>query len=385
MRVAIIGGGAAGLFAANLLFRKGIDYTVFERESRVGKKLLATGNGRCNLSNLNISCERYHGDKDFATEVISAFSPEKLENILKSLGILIRFEGEKMFPYSLQASSVLDMLRLGLQNVKTDCEVLILTEQKNGFLVKTREGSEFFDKVIVCTGGRAAKKLSGGGSYELLTDLGYSLTPLKPAIVQLKCDGTKALEGIKINAKISLDEKTETGELLFTSYGLSGPPILQLSRDAKGKTIVVDALSEMSFIEAFEALKERKNIAGLTLENLFTGIINKKLGAQIIKRSVSLPLSTEVKALKDSELKSIVNQAKNLSFEILDTNGFENAQVTAGGIDPRDFSPKTMRSKKHKHLYALGEMLNVDGDCGGFNLHFAFAGAYLAVKSIAEE
>jgi len=385
MRVAIIGGGAAGLFAANLLNKKGIDYTIFERESRVGKKLLATGNGRCNLSNANVTSERYHGDKNFAAEVISAFSPKKLEDELKSLGILVRFEGEKMFPYSLQASSVLDMLRLGLQNVKTDCEVLALLEQKKGFLLKTLSGTEFFDKVIVCTGGRAAKKLSGGGCYELLTNIGYSLTHLKPSIVQLKCNGTKALEGIKINAKISLDDKTEFGELLFTSYGLSGPPILQLSRDAKGKTIVIDTLSEMSFIEAIDALKERRSINGLTLENLFTGIINKKLGAQIIKRAVSMPLSYEVKSLKDSEIKSIVNAAKNLSFEILDTNGFENAQVTAGGIDPCDFSSKTMMSKKHNGLYAVGEMLNVDGDCGGFNLHFAFAGAYLAVKSIAEE
>lgn len=385
MRVAIIGGGAAGLLAANLLNQKGIDYTVFERESRVGKKLLATGNGRCNLSNINVFPERYHGDREFAAEVISEFSSDKLEDVLKSLGILVRFEGEKMFPYSLQASSVLDMLRLNLKNVKTDCEVIGLIEQKQGFLVKTRDGAEFFDKVIVCAGGRAAKKLSGGGSYELLTDMGYTLTPLKPSIVQLKAGGTKALEGIKVNAKISLDDKTEYGELLFTSYGLSGPPILQLSRDAKGKTLMVDTLSEMSFIEALEILKERKSIEGLTLENLFTGIINKKLGAQIIKRAVSIPLSKEAKALKDSELKSIVNEAKNLTFEIVDTNGFENAQVTAGGIDTRDFSPKTMMSQKHKGLYALGEMLNVDGDCGGFNLHFAFAGAYLAVNSIAEE
>ncbi len=385
MAVAIIGGGAAGLFAANLLEKKGIEYTVFEKQQRVGKKLLATGNGRCNLSNINISPDRYHGDRAFAAEVISAFDLQALEDILRGLGVLTVSEGDKIFPHSLQASAVLDMLRLPLKNIKTETEVLEILPQKKGYLLKTNNGTEFFETVFVSTGGKAAKKLSGGGSYSLLTDLGYKLTDLKPSIVQLKCDGTRALEGIKINAEVTLEDKKEFGEVLFTSYGLSGPPILQLSRDAKGKILKIDAVPDINFSNLTELLEERRKIKGLTLENLFTGIINKKLGAQILKRAEISPLSRSVESLTQKEIKVIANEAKCLKFEISEPNGFDNAQVTAGGIDCRDFSSKTMESKKHKGLYALGEILNVDGDCGGFNLHFAFACSYLAAYNAANE
>lgn len=384
MRVAIIGGGAAGLFAATVLEKHSVDYTIFEREQRVGRKLIATGNGRCNLSNTDINLNRYHGDKEFADYAITNFNSAALTDYLYKLGILCTNEGEKIFPHSLQASSVLDMLRLAVKNIRTETEIVSIIPKKSGFILNTKDNQEFFDKVLVCAGGKASRKLSGGGSYNLLTDLGYELTELKPSIVQLKCEGTKSLEGIKINAEVTLDEKRETGEVLFTSYGLSGPPILQLSRDAKGKKLRLDTIPDIDFDRLIDILSERRKIKDLTLENIFTGIINKKLGGFILKRAEVLPFLREAKTLTDSEIKKLVYTAKNLIFEINDTNGFDNAQVTAGGIKCKDFDDKTMQSKKHKGLYAAGEILNIDGDCGGFNLHFAFSSAYFAAKSIIE-
>ncbi len=386
MKIAIIGGGAAGLVSASVLKSKGYDFALFEKKERVGKKLLATGNGRCNLWNKDESLSRYHGDAEFASYALERFGNQELKAFFEKIGVPTKAEGEKIYPYSLQASSVLDMLRLSEgMSEKCDTEVLKINPRKNGFFVVTKNGEEFFDKVIVATGGKAAKNLSGGGAYNLLTDLGHKLTPLKPAIVQLKCEGTKALEGIKTDAAVKLGEREETGEVLFTAYGLSGPPVLQLSRDAKGKELSLDIVPELTYNEVLDILKRRKQISYLTLENLFTGFLNKKIGREIIKKCELGPLSKKAYDLSERDLKKLASLVKNLSFHITDTKGFEDAQVTAGGILCRDFNKKTMESKINKGLYAAGEILDVDGDCGGFNLKWAFSSALLATLSAIGE
>ena len=383
MSVAIIGGGAAGLFAAYVLKKYGVQFTLFEREARVGKKLLATGNGRCNLSNIELDISRYHGQTAFAEYALSEFNQYSLMDFLREIGILCTTENDKIFPRSLQASSVLDMLRLYVGDISVETEVLSIKKEKNKYNLNTTKGQMQFEKVIVCPGGKASRKLSGGGSYNLLCDLGYTLTKLSPAIVQLKCDGTKALEGIKTDALVSVGDRKEFGEVLFTSYGLSGPPILQVSRDAKGKQLKLDVANDLSFKEITDILTERKQLKHLTLENLFTGFLNKKIGQYVLKRAEVVPLSRNVESLTNHEIKAIASVVKGLTFEITDTNGFDNAQVTAGGIDVKDFNPETMESKIHKGLYAAGEILNIDGDCGGFNLQWAFSSAYIAARSIA--
>jgi predicted Rossmann fold flavoprotein len=294
----------------------------------------------------------------------------------------LKAEGEKVYPYSLQASSVLDMLRFaeGMQEV-CDTEIVKIIPKNKGYILKNREKEYFFDKVILACGGKASPNLSGGGAYSLLTDLGHKLTPLKPAIVQLKCDGTKALDGVKVDAKVKMDKRVEEGEVLFTSYGLSGPPILQLSRDAKGKTVSLDLTPDLSYNEIVNMLYVKKKLSYLTLENLFTGFLNKKLGREILKRCNVLPFTKNVSELTDKEIKSLAGMIKGMEFLITDTNGFQNAQVTAGGIDTRDFNPETMESKLCPGIFATGEMLDVDGDCGGFNLQWAFSSAYLAALS----
>ena len=386
MKVAVIGAGAAGLFAAAALKRSGADFVLFEREKRAGKKLLATGNGRCNLSNKKVSVSRYHGEPAFAENALNIYGTDSLTGFMESIGVPCVFEEEKLFPRSLQASSVLDMLRFA-EGESEICETEVKKICRNGnvFDVHTEKGVYKADKVIVCCGGKAAKHLSGGGAYTLLTDLGHTLTPLKPAIVQLKCAGTKALEGVKINAAVTLEGKTETGEVLFTSYGLSGPPVLQLSREAKGKTIFIDIMPELDFLEVTEMLKNKKKLKYLTAENLFNGIINKKLGRELLRICGIMPFSKNIGEISDKEIKNLAALSKALKFEITDTNGFDNAQVTAGGIKCSEFNSQTMESKLVKGVYAVGEVLNIDGDCGGFNIQWAYSSAMSAVKAIIDD
>ena len=387
MNIAIVGAGASGLLASIIINKSSHSFTLYESQARCGRKLLATGNGRCNLTNVNIDISRYHGDTGFAEYALGTFDNYRLMDFMEGIGVKCTYEGEKVFPYSLQASSVLDMMRLaqGMSEV-VNTEVTKLVPRGKGIAVVTKNGEKVFDKVIVCTGGKASKKLSGDGAYNLLTDLGHTMTKLKPAIVQLKCENTKALEGIKINANVTIENREEYGEVLFTSYGLSGPPILQLSRDAVGKRAELDLTPELSFKDVVDILTQKCRIEYLTLENLFTGFLNKKLGMYVLKRCGVSPMTKSVSGLTSHEIKAIASKVKCLDFDITDTNGFDNAQVTAGGIKCSEFDKYTMESKKVKGLYAAGEILDIDGDCGGFNLQWAFSSAYVAAKSaIGEE
>lgn len=386
MKTAIVGAGFSGLVAASVLKRSNADFMLYEAGDRAGKKLLATGNGRCNITNVNVDASRYHGNKKFISAVIGRYGRDALEDFFASIGVRLRSEGDKLYPYSLRASEVLDLLRLAEgQCERCSTPVKRLVPHKNSIGVVTNDGEKMFDRVLVCTGGKAAPKLSGGGAYSLLTEIGHKMTPLSPSIVQLKCDGTRSLEGIKLNAGVKIGERQSEGELLFTSYGISGPPVMQLSRGAKGKKAVIDLAPELSFGEVTEILTDKAQLGYLTLENLFTGFIHKKVGMQILKRAGIGPLSRPTAELSAHEIKKAASAVKSWELEIKDTMGFENAQVTAGGIDLSDFDAQTMQSKLVSGVYVAGEMLDADGDCGGFNLQWAFSSAYLAAMSIIDE
>lgn len=386
MKTAIIGAGFSGLVAAVTLKKYGCDFTLYERAERAGKKILATGNGRCNISNLNIELSRYHGNTEFAAEVFAEYSLDSLYDFFKDIGMTFSYEGDKVYPHSFRAAEVLELLRLA-EGCTEKCGVKVekIERRKNKICVSAGGTEDFFDNVIVCTGGKAAPKLSGGGAYELLTAMGHTKTPLSPSIVQLKCDGTRALEGIKVNADVKIGKRHAAGEVLFTSYGLSGPPVMQLSRDAKGKSISIDLAPDTTFSEACDIIKKKCMLSYITLENLFSGFINKKVGMQIIKRVIDKPMTTSARNLSEHEIKALASLVKGFEFTVTDTMGFENAQITAGGIDLNDFDCKTMESKIAKGVYAAGEVLDVDGDCGGFNLQWAFSSAYLAAMSIVEK
>ncbi|OJU12891.1 MAG: hypothetical protein BGN88_15160 [Clostridiales bacterium 43-6] len=398
-KLAIIGGGASGLIAAIAAARNNpsLPVTLFERNTRVGKKILVTGNGRCNLTNTDLTEYHYHGeDVGFVSVALSSFGLEKTLEFFADIGLLTKAEGNEIYPYSLQAGTVLDLLRAECdkRSVEILCDQYITSLKKinNQFIINDIA----FDSVIVACGGKASPHLgTDGSSYQLLTDFGHTLTELYPVITQIKTetDYVKQLKGIKIEAvaEIVAANLTRTciGEVLFTEYGLSGPAILDLSRIAATNTqnspvIHIDTMPEYSRDEITAILTKKANKQNGTLEELLTGILNKRLG-QVLLKYAGFDLKYEISLLSYKEIKKISAAIKQFSFKVTGVKGFQNAPVTAGGIRTKDFNNTTMESKLCPGLYATGEILDIDGDCGGWNLQWAWSSGYLAGKSAAEK
>ena len=392
--VCIIGAGASGLCAAIKLKQLSpqLSVALLERFDRAGKKIAVTGNGRCNLSNESISLENYHGaDPDFAYPILKDFDVDALKCFLEPLGVLIKkSENGKLFPYSLQASSVADALRfeterLGVE-LLTNCEVQDIKKTNGGFSVFTNERI-FCRAVIIACGGMAGGKLGSDSGYRLLKSLGHGVTELSPAIVQIKTDTafTKQLKGVKTDALVKVPNgKQLLGEVLFCDYGLSGPPVLQLSRYLKkGDTISLDIMPEYNLRELSYMLNNRaKALKGIGNAEFFCGMLQKRLG-QVVLKKCGFSINNRVD-FNDKDCKKIASVIKNFSFEYFGTTGFANAQVTHGGARTDEFSKHTYMSKKQKGLFACGEVLDIDGDCGGYNLHFAFGSGIAAAKGCAE-
>ena len=396
-RIAITGGGASGIFAAIAAAENPAnEVTIYERSARIGRKLLATGNGRCNMTNINASEENYHGENpEFVRYAIDRFWVGETLDMFSRMGILYKIEdGGKVYPYSDQASSVLDVLRreLDARGVAVKCGRDVRSIKKHGgaFAVSFYDGeSVLADKVIIASGGKAAPDLGSNGSgYALLKSLGHHITELRPSLVQLKTrgDSAKKLKGIKVNANVTLGDFSEYGEVLFTDYGLSGPAVFSLtSRLRAQKHIALDIMSEYSFPEVCDILSERRSRFSKTpLEEFFTGMLNKRIGQLILKTVTGSPLSRESGALSDAELKLAAAMIKKWEFEIDGTMSWNNAQVTKGGAATSEFNPSTMESRLVHGLYASGEVLDIDGDCGGYNLQWAWSSGYIAGKNCSE-
>ena len=398
--VAVIGGGASGLVAAISAARNGARVTVLERADRVGKKLLATGNGRCNFTNINASERNYHGAHPaFVSEVVHAFWVEETLQFFEELGILARVEEEgKIYPYSGQASAVLDVLRMEAERVgvqvRCGFEARLIQPGRKGFCIESYDRQKVFaDKVIVAAGGKASPNLGSNGSgYPMLERLGHRVTALYPALVQIKTDPeyVKGLKGIKFNGTAvfyvhGTEAARETGEILFTEYGLSGPPIFKLSRLAsvhKDCEIVLDLMPEYDREQILALLKARKT-PKKTLETYLVGMLHKKLALLLLKSCGLAPLSRASDTLSDAALSKIAAQIKGWRFHVRGTMSWNNAQVTAGGIDVRDVDAKTFESKLVRGLYITGELLDIDGDCGGYNLQWAWSSGFLAGAAAA--
>ena len=402
----IIGGGAAGLAAAVFLTRFAGNKRVvlLEKQPRVGKKLLATGNGTCNLTNIAAEPARYHGNAALAEAVLSAFSPRDAVAFFTSIGVdcLIREDG-RVYPYSQQAGAVLDALRLTAEaagaELRTDTAVTGIEPGKNGFSLLTETGTVTAEKVLVTVGGAASPALGGDGTvYRLLTQLGHQKTPLFPSLVQLRTqtDFVRAVKGLRVDAAVGLYLdgtllREETGEVLFTDYGLSGPAVMQVSRFAgdwerkkDGQlTAVLDLLPEWEPAALKRRVEERSRLPGRTLEDLLTGLLHKRVGQTVRRVAGVLPLTRPADTLTPQEISAIAATAKRWVLPVTGTQGFGGAQVTAGGIDGGAFDPATLESKRVPGLYAAGEVLDVDGDCGGFNLQFAWSSAFAAAKAMA--
>lgn len=387
---AIIGGGAAGLAAAIFSARRAKSVLLLERLPRVGKKLLSTGNGRCNITNRNLAPSHYHGQApDFAKCALSAFPLESTISFFESIGVsLVEGENGKLYPKSLQASSVLDLLRLELSRlgVSETVDTLVTKIEKKGdaFRLFSEDGRSFSAKtVILATGGKAAPSMgTDGQGFSLAKSLGHTLIPPLPALVQIKTEAPmRALKGVKHIGEASifvdgiLKEKAH-GEILFTDYGLSGPPIFNLSRIAavacrekRDATIRLNLFPDFTFDTLLAYLEDRqKKLPHLTGESLLYGLLPKQLGREIARRATSP--------------RDLAKLLTALSFTASGVMPWANAQVTAGGISASEICAETMESRLVRGLYFCGEILDIDGDCGGFNLQWAWSSAYLAAKKL---
>ena len=425
----IVGGGASGLAAAitaaRLLRQARLGpVTVLERLDRVGKKLLATGNGRCNLTHAEIDIANYHGqDVRFALGALRRFDNEATIDFFRELGMLCRTEDDgRVFPYSLQANTVLDTLRQAAADlaidVRTGFEVAEIQQAEPLFIgnepLNEAAGFEIFSavrdhiharKVILAAGGCASPALGSDGSgFRLLTALGHTLVSPLPSIVQITTETTltKPLTGIKVQGRARLYEgqseiASEDGEILFTEYGLSGPPILQLARpiserlatdspSAGGRLhVVLDLMPEFDEPEIASMLDEFSAAsASLTVGDVLNGLLHKKVAQTVVRQALQRPMSDPARSMSRDDRHLVAAMVKNLPFRVTGTRGFDFAQATAGGIATESFRPDTLESKRVPGLYAAGEVLDIDGDCGGFNLQWAWASGVLAGRKAAE-
>ena len=401
--IAVIGGGASGLMAAITAKKSGKEVIILERKDRILKKVLITGNGRCNITNVNASISNYFGKNISSVEnILNRFTPQDTMDFFNELGIVCNEENRgKVYPLSGQASSVVDALRFEAEKlgIKIETEFYVRKIEKDGF--KFRIYSEDRKKieagrVIIAAGGQSYPELGSNGSgFELAKELGHSVTKLSPSIVQLKTEKyqVKGLQGIKTDVAVTAygDNKkicTYDGELLFTDYGISGNVVFNISFVMplyKDVEFEIDFMEKFDYNELYEMLKERKRILShLTMENYFNGMINKKLGQFLSKVSGIEKLSKPVKDLNDSDIRKLCTVLKKYRVKILETTGFKNAQVTAGGVSLDEVNIETLESKIVKGLYFSGEVLDVYGECGGFNLQWAWASGYIAGENSAK-
>ena len=372
--VAIVGGGASGLFCAIYLKEtlKNVNVTIYEGQNKVGKKILQTGNGKCNICNMNISTGDYNTKK--LENLINQFKPEDLIKIFNSWGLMTRVDEEgRVYPYSEKATTVLDILlkKIDELNIKviTSCYITKLEKKNNKFNIYSSDNKYSSDYLVVCTGGAASITYNNNG-YKLLEGLGHTHTNIYPSLCALKTkEQTKHLSGIRVKCKASIIVDNEikhqtNGEVLFKDDGLSGIAIFILSQyyeKNKKNIISLDLYESKSLAQLNKELYNNKS-----LEDNLLGYFPKMVNLDLIKR----------------DAKNIESVIKNYSFEVKDTYGFNTAQVTKGGIKLDEININNFSSLKQDNLFISGEVLDVDGSCGGFNLYFAFASSYFIVKEL---
>jgi len=395
MVIGIIGGGASGMAAALAAAEnKNVQVILMERQARVGRKLQATGNGRCNLTNLHAASGGYHGeDASFAEFAISQFGPEATLNWFRGLGLFtVAEESGRVYPYSDQANSVVDVLRFALEKpnieVKLGFEAEKVKKAGDTFRIESKEETVECDKLIIACGGLAGTKLGGTMSgYKLLRAFGHKCTKLRPTLVQLKSSwgGVSGLKGVRANCHAAIFHNgtlhsESTGELQFTEYGISGPVVFEISRDvchgSGDWTAKLDFLPEISEETLKTELLRRKNTS-LPVSELLTGILHNRLG-RVLTQAVGISGYVPVAQLEEYELAEVCRAVKTFDIPLTEPMGMDSAQVTAGGILTKEFDETTMESRLVPGLYACGEVLDIDGDCGGYNLQWAWSSGRLA-------
>ncbi len=396
MTVLVIGGGASGMAAALTAAEAGHRVLLAERQSRVGRKLLATGNGRCNLSNLHASPAHYHGAAvDFCRPALERFPSEETLGWFERLGLLTAAEPSgRVYPASNMAGSVLDVLRYALERpeieLRTGCVITQLRHRGGAFTARMENGETLTaERVILAAGGAAGSKVGGVmDGYQLAKQLCHHRTALLPSLVQMKTDPTypRGLKGVKAEADIRVLRGREVlaqgrGEILFTEYGVSGPAIFDLSRavstGGEGLLLTLDLLPQLDMAGTLRWLRERQASLGThEAALLLTGSVHTRLGQTVVKRAgfTSQPASS----LTEDALWRIAAGLHSFTLPVTGVCGFDQAQVTAGGLRTEEFDPRTMQSLLVPGLYACGEVLDIDGDCGGYNLQWAWSSGRLA-------
>lgn len=404
MTILILGGGASGMMAALAAAESGRHRVVLvERQARLGRKLLATGNGRCNLTNTHAVGTSYHGaDPSFCAPALEAFPVSDTLSYFHRLGLLTVTEPSgRVYPYSDQANSVLDVLRFALEQagveVHTGCEVRKIWKRRDGFLLKWDGGEVAGEKLIIAAGGAAGSKLGGTTmGYDLLGALGHKSTPLHPALVQVCTEGTftRGLKGVRANSHVTVLRGSKPlavteGEIQFTETGVSGPAVFEISRAVStggdGLTIALNLLPHLSREQVLELLQGRcAQLPQRPAEDLLTGMLHNRLGKLLVKAAGIGP-EESLSTLSPDRLERLADAMSDLRLTVTGTMGMDNAQVTVGGVETAGFDPHTLESHKVPGLYACGEVLDVDGNCGGYNLQWAWSSGHLAGLSASKE
>lgn len=395
--IIVIGGGASGMMAAlTAAEREDHRVTLLERQTRVGRKLLSTGNGRCNLSNSGASPEHYHGAApEFMRPALEKFNVAETLKWFEARGLLTVEEyGGRIFPMSDQANSVVDVLRFALDrpniSVLTGTAAERVKRQGKGFLLEWQGGAQHCDRLIVACGGCAGAKLGGvTDGYQLLKSLGHSRTALYPALTQVRTEPQypRALKGVKADAAVKiLRGKTclaaQRGEVLFTETGVSGTVIFELSRTVsaggEGLTVAMDFFPDLDAAALHRYLMaKRETTPSLPANQILTGTVHNRLG-QMLCKAAGIGADTAVGALDAAQCEALAGMCKSFHLPVTGVSGFESAQVTAGGISTAEFDPQTLESRIVPGLFACGEVLDIDGDCGGYNLQWAWSSGYVA-------
>lgn len=404
-KIFVIGGGASGIAAAIAAARSGASVTVLEHNDILGKKILSTGNGRCNLTNLNLRCEDYRGDDpEFIRAFLKGFDVNAALEFFSTVGICTKCRGDYVYPLCDQAAAVrealvMELKRLGVQT-RTNCHVEEIRYDKRGFLILCRGANrpDRAAKVILAAGSRASE-ISGsdGSGYMLAEQLRHSLSPVVPALVQLISDKKcfRKLSGIRITSELSLyindrPAAADLGEVQLTDYGVSGIPAFQVSRYAakallkKQKVRVgIDFIPSLQADELERELLKRRSRWGkdTAAELLNTLFPSKLIPVLLAEAGIDRQLWTE--KLPDEKIAELVRVCKCFEAPVSGTKPFSKAQVCAGGVRTDEICPETMESKLVKGLYITGELLDVDGICGGYNLHFAWGSGLKAGKHAA--
>ncbi len=415
-KIVIIGGGAAGMFAAITAAKSGNKVVLLEHTEHIGKKLLATGNGKCNFTNLKIEPGDYRGNHpSFVSSILNRCPASKTIAMFEDMGLIWKQVNGLVYPFSGQAATILELLRreLILSNIEVQTEVKIShivslnrkdVNERYRIKIETSKGTIKADRVILACGSKAYPKTGSDGSgYKLAEKLGHTIIKPLPSLVQLKAKGKyfKEIAGVRSECELRLYIQaqegmpkmaaSDRGEVQFTDYGISGIPTFQISRYAvraleeKKEAVVrcdfIPMITEEELIQYFVRKIQKSN--NLSMEVLMLGLLNKKLNYALLK-AMGYSVSMSAKELSKKQIKSIGRQIKNWDITLSGYQSFEQGQICQGGVDTSELT-ENMESRKHKGIFFAGEIVDIDGPCGGYNLQWAWSSGYVAAISAGED